>query len=57
MSHGPCYDPQAELELDRVQAEEKLVGEAMELELDKFEKEKLEDVKVHATASCLLRPP
>ena len=40
------HPTQAELELERVQSEERLVGEAMELEVDKFEKEKIEDVKV-----------
>ena len=35
-----------ELELDKVQGEEQVVGEAMEMEVDKFEKDKLKDIKV-----------
>nr|KAG5686005.1 hypothetical protein BaRGS_021362 [Batillaria attramentaria] len=36
---------QAEIDLDRVQGEEQVVGDAMEVEVDKFEMEKLLDVK------------
>ena len=48
------------MELECVRSEERLVGEAMEVEVDKFEKEKIEDVKVSfrfIKYRCLQRLP